>query len=303
MNILLNINKSYLSVASVLIYSIIYNNIETNINFYIFHTDIGEENKSNFISIFKKFKNINIVFYKIDESIEQFEAVNKIGSNRWPKMVYYRLLAPYILDNNLDRILYLDADMIVDGSLKELYSMDFGNNMVAMCEDTFVTDKVSYNENLDIPNFFVYYNSGMVLMNLKLIREKINREEIYSIFNKYYENLLFPDQDILNILFHDKCINVDYRKYNFICSYQRESSQMLRLHSQNAIIYHFAGGKYHKPWETNYLGEFFDIYWKYAIFIFGEKKKKKYFYLTKILKPYNILQKRIDLFLDFHFRK
>lgn len=298
MNILLSINKQYIKVAAVLIRSIMENN-EDSFVFYILHDDIEPNDQMVLCEIIQDYSNrFSLKFCLIKDNT--FKTIDKIGSNRWPKTVYYRLLAPYILDESVDRILYLDADMIVNGKLNELYNIDFSNNLVAMCEDTFVNDYVEYNKRLDIPSYRIYYNSGMVLMNLKQIRMCVEQAKIYELADSKYDQLLFPDQDILNILFNDACINVDYRKYNFICSYQRESDEKLLLHSKNAIIFHFAGGKHHKPWEMEYVGNFFEIYWKYAKGVWGEELYKKTYMRNKYFKQIIKHKMRIELFFEFH---
>lgn len=300
MNILLSINDSYMKIAEVLVYSVLINNKDTDVTFFVFHNNINKENQQEMISRFNEYSNCHFLFYKINEDEENFKSLNKIGSSRWPKMVYYRLLAPFIIEQDIDRILYLDADMIVNGSLEELYNIEFHQNLVAMCEDTMVMDRVEFINRLNLPKYSLYYNSGMVLMNLKEIRNKYAKEDIYRTFDRYFERLLFPDQDILNIMFNELCITANYRKYNFICSYQREPKDFLQLHAQNAIIFHFAGGKYHKPWESNYLGDFFEVYWKYGVLVFGQEYRKKCKMSSRYLKLFHILEKRIDLFLEFH---
>lgn len=297
MDILLSINKKYILVAAVLINSIIVNN-DSKINIHIMHDDLEDDEKKFLSSFFCENDKCELFFYKMNEFM--FKRVEKIGSNRWPITVYYRLLAPFILDTDIERVLYLDADIVVNGSLTELYEMDLSQEMVAMCEDTFVNDKVEFRKRLNIPMPYIYYNSGVVLMNLKRIRDEYSSTDIYEIAEHYYDKLLFPDQDILNILFCSKCATVDYRKYNFICSYQRESKKNLLQKGKGAIVFHFAGGDYHKPWELNYLGMYHDVYWKYAIDIMGKTRERKCFWSNKLLKPLFVVKKRIELFAEFH---
>ena len=111
MNILFSINSKFIELTKNCIKSII--RFDEDINFYILHHDLSNDDKNNLIN---SFKSQTFRFIEIDEN----EFKDFPISSRYPLEIYYRLFAPLLLPNNLDRILYLDVDIVVINSLKEL---------------------------------------------------------------------------------------------------------------------------------------------------------------------------------------
>ena len=95
-------------------------------------------------------------------------------TDRYPKEIYYRLIAPQFLPEKMERILYLDADTIVINSLKPLYETDFEDNYFAGCTHTkqFLT-KVNQSR-LHTDKASAYINTGVLLYNLSLMREYVS---------------------------------------------------------------------------------------------------------------------------------
>ncbi|MBR3992941.1 MAG: hypothetical protein IKI92_03650 [Anaerotignum sp.] len=61
-------------------------------------------------------------------------------TDRYPVEMYYRIFAAQYLPEELDRVLYLDPDLVVIGSLENLYSMEMDDAFFAaashVMEDT-----------------------------------------------------------------------------------------------------------------------------------------------------------------------
>lgn len=299
MNILISINKAYLDVACTLIYSILTNSTR-NLSLFVVSDDLNESDFEYIVDKMFEFKDrLHMNGVRVD--CANFDVINTVDAKRWPMTVYYRIIALFELPDQLDRILYLDADMIVDGDLSALYTLDLENYYAAMCEDTVVSNSVPYNSDLNIPNTELYYNSGMILFNLTKIRRELTLNDFYKAFRSHFNVLRFPDQDLLNVVFSKNIRAVDFRKYNFICSNGRERKKTLHLRDANAVIYHFAGGKYHKPWEKQYTGDYFEIFWKYAKKIYGEQMYVKLKSDQKFKQLYRI-KARMALFFEYHFQ-
>ncbi len=118
MNILFSINSKFIELTKNCIKSII--RYDQDIDFYILHHDLSNDDKNNLINLFKS---QTFHFIEIDEN----EFKDFPISSRYPLEIYYRLFAPLLLPNNLDRILYLDVDIVVINSLKELYNTALEN--------------------------------------------------------------------------------------------------------------------------------------------------------------------------------
>lgn len=180
-------------------------------------------------------------------------------TKRYPEIIYYRILAAKFLPKKLERILYLDGDIIVINSLKELYEMEFDGNLFCACTHvkSFLTKinqlRLGANEESS------YINSGVLLMNLKVMRERICEEEIIEFVEKRSPVLFLPDQDILSALYGDSIKLLDAMKYNL-------SDRLLNFYNvnlknetididwirHNSVIIHYYGKN--KPWREGYCG-------------------------------------------------
>ena len=99
-------------------------------------------------------------------------------NSQWSIETYYRLMLMDILPDNIDRILYLDVDLIINGSVEEFYHVDFKGYEVIVADDS--NDKRSrdtfgskqaemFKDMLD--NGFRYFNAGVMLFNVQEIRK------------------------------------------------------------------------------------------------------------------------------------
>ena len=156
----------------------------------------------------------------------------------------------------MDRILYLDCDLIVDGCLEELYKTDISNVYLAACGQ--------YYKKMDGKWFLPYsrpekgecFNSGVLLLNLPLLRRDITLNTYKSVATEYNNVFSLADQGILNIVFYSKTKYLDTMKWNFRISifedFIRDGNSLL---SYKPLVYHYVTRDYYKvglaakPWE------------------------------------------------------
>ncbi|ELE5867253.1 hypothetical protein RB975_002418 [Vibrio cholerae] len=155
------------------------------------------------------------------------EVLPSIG--RFSKAMYGRFHLYNIIQEK--RFLYLDCDVIVNGSLKELFSLEFSENNIAMVKDidSVITD--SLKKKFNIEN---YYNSGVILFNKSdVVSEKI--KSVILFLKENAENLVYPDQDAINFIFSGCIYSLDV-SYNYMYSDK---------YNQEPKIVHYAQ---FKPW-------------------------------------------------------
>jgi len=146
----------------------------------------------------------------------------------------YRLLAGDVLPPELERVIYLDADVIVQMDLAELWEQDEGEALAA------VPDRVVQQEGHPLVSQGVfsrerYFNSGVLLMHLDAFRSRPLLEEAMQ-FLHLTEPVLYPDQDFLNAAFQ----NV----YRELPERFNATVKLEFLHGERADapkIYHYAG--------------------------------------------------------------
>lgn len=173
-------------------------------------------------------------------------------TDRYPKTIYYRLLAHQYLPKQLHRILYLDADVLCINDVGSLYDTDLDGYLYASAIHTGLTGTTEVINKIRLQNFDVdgYYNSGVLLMNLDLIRQRVHAEDIYEYIREHV--LLLPDQDVLNALYGKDIKTVPDQLYNFDArkgqTYETISFGEWTLDwvIKHTVILHYCGR--HKPW-------------------------------------------------------
>lgn len=180
-------------------------------------------------------------------------------SSNWPAAIWDRILIPEILPKSVDRVLYLDCDVVVNDSLDDLFTMSLDSKSVAGCLDTQDYDMEVFHR-LGYERRLRYICTGVLLMNLKYWRTNNLKSQIleYAVGR----NLKFPDQDAINHV----CCNskiVLSPMYGVLVTYFRnkkfmkEHYKLLPLLLASPQIIHYAG---YQPWNYAKINLRMDIY-------------------------------------------
>ena len=259
MNILISTNDNYYEAARILLRSLFYHNRDTSIKIYLFHSDLNAKK----IGQMRRFaeKNGGELFEKeIDDNVMKDVPVAMLS-----KETYYRLMAPRLLPENLDRILYLDIDMIVTGNIRKIYEADFGNKLFMAVPDTSVGLE-PLKKKLHMKKNSVYINAGVLLMNLEKLRQEFDLEEALEFARKHPDRVPNCDQDVINGLYNERIGHLEW-DYNYEARFHSLRDilsypfQCRRLQKKIKII-HYMGAD--KPWKPDYHGKFLKQYCRYA---------------------------------------
>lgn len=265
-------SMDYAQHGAVLITSIL-ENTKNPVTVHIFHNEeIGlknEEkylrNKSNYTKIADKYS-AEITYH----TIVLPDWVNSDKRERFQTLTpgaLFRLYIPNVL-KHLEKVLYLDCDMVVTTDLGKVWSCPIDNKAIAACRDAasaaFVFKKFgnTYTQ-LGIKEEN-YFNSGFLIMNLNRIRElnclpDMGLEFLYQ----HTDDVECLDQDALNSLFKDDVYYLD-AKYNIYAralnSYSEEFQTQLAEKNYLDCVLHYYGQT--KPWKV-FLGKIDLPYWYY----------------------------------------
>ncbi|WP_430610628.1 glycosyltransferase family 8 protein [Enterococcus sp. DIV0876] len=187
-------------------------------------------------------------------------------SDRYPESIYYRLLAQNYLPKDLERILYLDADILCINDLTPLYQLPLGEALYAAASHAKLTEMTTVLNKVRLGNYESegYFNSGVLLMNLQQLRSEVKESEIAAFIKKNQLNLFLPDQDILNGLYGERIIAVPDHIYNYDVrknrTYETISLGEWRMDwvIEHTALLHFCGKE--KPWQKGYRGRFGALY-------------------------------------------
>lgn len=253
-NILVTLNRSYLKVLSTMLYSLSQSDMDGVFTVYIAHNSLTAE---DFAALGSLLPRTNLVDVRLSNDLLE----NAPVSDRYPTEMYYRIFAAQYLPKNLDRILYLDPDIIVINSLRALYSIDFKDHLFAAASHIESRSFQEFNRlRLNLSAQSKYINSGVMMMNLSLLRTEQSTQQVFDFIAEHKNSLLLPDQDVLNALYTDRIIFLDPLIYNLGEKYLHLKNMHLPKDRQldvdwvrqHTAIIHYYGRN--KPWKENFHG-------------------------------------------------
>lgn len=199
-------DNNYVMPTKVLIKSLIVN--KKNDTKYYIHI-LSDNIKNDLQQDLKTLSNKNIIIdiLNIENPYSNLRNINKYVTNA----AFLKFDIPFIL-NQIDKVIYLDVDIIVQEDLKNLYNIDLQNTYAGVVEDFTIIKFQQRNKELGLKH---YFNSGVMLLNLKKIREEHLNKKMLEIYIENGENFYCHDQDVLNLVFKDN-ITILNPKYNWI---------------------------------------------------------------------------------------
>lgn len=262
MNVVITVDDNYIRPAMIMLESLFEHN-GSGIHVYLLHSNVCNDNLRRLSDHVGRYGG---VFTDIPVPAELFEgaAVTKY----FTKEMYYRLLIPQLLPDE-ERALYLDPDIIIFRPIEEFYRTDFqGMQMIAVPDylgDCYYPER---KKNLGLGEDDRYINSGVLLFNIPLMRERFHIDDMFRFMGECGLPLEFPDQDLINVYFRDS-IGYAPREYNFTTEYVGTgdflqyvfSPRYRRSERERVVIAHYMGKC--KPWKPSYYYKYYRKYRSY----------------------------------------
>lgn len=238
-HIALTFDDNYMEQSVVLMTSILVNKKnDEKISFHILDGGLSDVSKEMLRSI----KNCSVEIYKVDK--ELFKDYKK--SDYYPVSMLYTMILPKIV--KVDKLLYLDSDMVVKSSLKELWNQDLNNYYIAGVEDA---NGKKYAKRYELKAGSKFFNTGVMLINCKKwLEDGIPRKAVKISMEKTGTTFGF-DQTVLNQLFDGRVKflnlkwNLQYCPINIWPTYEDIGEYKNAIKSPSVI--HYVGD--YKPWK------------------------------------------------------
>ena len=187
--------------------------------------------------------------------------------------MYYRLMLPELLPEDVDRILYLDIDVIVNQNIADFYKTDFGGKLLIATKDPEVETffRTDAPEDKERNRFFkrliaegmTYFCSGVIIFHIEELRKSYSFQKYMEIFSTIRDKVSLPDQDLLNYVHKDEVKLVDEKKYGLFTQTAHQNGMIYEEAKREAVILHFTGQA--KPWTVNLVRyDIEKIWWEYA---------------------------------------
>lgn len=278
--IFFTIDNTYAPYVSCAILSMIENcSKEYDYKIYILHQELTKENISKISSL--QCENFEIIFKKMKDGMELItdRVENRLRCDYFTLTIYFRLFIADMFPE-YDKGIYIDSDIIVTGDISELYNYELGENIIGAATDNSIQripELVKYIEQAVGINRREYINSGVLLMNLKAMREKEFSKKFLTLLNTYHFDSVAPDQDYLNAMCYKKILYLN-EEWDAMPSEGKEEIKNPKLIHYNL---------FQKPWCYDNI-QYEDIFWEYA------KKSVYYDQILEYKKNYSEEHKKSD---------
>lgn len=287
-NIAYGTDKNFLFGCAVSITSFLINNSELKFNFHVFTDSFSESDREKFKALAEQYKT-NISIYLVNADSLKSLPENKL----WTYAIYFRFIIADYFSGKLERIAYIDSDVVCNGSIQELVHLPLNSAVVAAVTER---DEKWWLQRAEVlgNNLIAkgYFNTGVLVIDLAewqaldvsmQAMKSLNDSDIRS-------KLTYYDQDVLNIILAGRVLFLD-KKYNtqFSLNYELKKNCKSPV-DENTVLIHYIGPT--KPWHE------WAQYETTALFI--KAKKMSPWCDDKLMLPTNTSQNRYGAKHSFH---
>ncbi len=261
MNILLSSDDNYARHMGVTIYSLLLHNaMVSDFRIFVVDNNISTKNIAKLQQIISGFPNAEMILIPFKKWADSLHL-----NMSWPISLssYARLFVGEMLPSDIDRVLYMDSDMLVLDDISELMSADLGDNILGAVQDQ-VSRKSKVTVGLHSSDN--YFNAGLLLIDLRRWREFGIGKKCLKFIEDHDGQVIHHDQGVLNGLLFNQWLRLPL-KYNVMTvhyihsyiklkNYFHDSSSFYDVSEvekakSNPVILHYTPSFTSHPWEEN----------------------------------------------------
>lgn len=259
-----NTDDNYAQHCIAMLCSLFENNTDLNLCVHILINSLSKETKDYMLQLGSRYHN-TVIFHKVDES--ELNGLQYRKNRPLTKAAYYRILLPDIISMEINRILYLDCDMIVLKSIKELFEIDLDGYALAATEDAAPYSAV-HRQQLGLDYNSHAFCSGIMMINLKYWRDNQSLTKLLEFSRKKRNPVYLHDQDALNHVFKHQwfCLPPKFNHTTMSISPLAKREFDNHEYIYDPIIWHYSSEL--KPW--------FDVFFPGRKYYIEYLKRSKY---------------------------
>ena len=237
--IVLAANYAYVDQVLTTIKSICYHN--RSICFYLINSDFPNE----------WIKQLNKRLEKFDSEIINCRVTSEQIS-RYKTDISYTVFLRYFVADFVkeDKALYLDCDLVVTKNLDDLFATDLQDYPLAAIRD--FGGRAYFGREI--------FNAGVLLIHNALWKQENMTQKLIDLTNEWHDKVDQADQSILNMLFENKWLELDF-DYNHIVIHKQFTDYRLPVGQNYPAIIHYLSHR--KPWKDLAAQTYRDVWWYY----------------------------------------
>ena len=268
-------DDNFIQHCSIMLVSLLINNRDVEI--FVLTEGLKRENMDIIQKEVERYSGI-VHFLQVDSKVvERFPMPQSAGLTHISRATYYRLLISDILLENIHKAIYLDCDIVINGSLQELWNMNLDGYALAAVPQIGCGYE---SERLGYPIEYGYFNAGVNMINLDYFRTHNITADLLRYIHDNYARIIYHDQDTLNAVLYDKTLHLlpqwnmtssiyvyqldkrgDSRNGKIVNAYLKEKENALK-YFKNPIVLHYVSKP--KPWQKDCVHPLYDLYYRYA---------------------------------------
>lgn len=266
------VTESYMDFCAITLVSLCDNNPESSITAHLLTEDVTSESAALLEARCSRW-GVKVCVYNVSQLIAPFAAIYR--NDKFHISTNYRLYMADVLPLEIERVLYIDCDMIIRRSLRELYDTPFDGKALLVAPDNFLYQSSALPRKIQHMLREAYFNAGMLVINLTYWRKANISARCLELYAAAPEDYPFPDQDLLNLILRD---NVKYVSISYNCqTYLFRPKYYLQPHAprpdktllSNPHIVHFMCRR--KAWAPRTLHTYHEDYFKYSQMACGRR--------------------------------
>ncbi|WP_029179510.1 glycosyltransferase family 8 protein [Streptococcus suis] len=237
MNLAFTVSDSYIDYMGTTLYSIMVHTRKSPVSVYVLTSDISDYSRFKLQKLEDRFYNLIINIVVVDT--KQFEELPLNRSHITRPEVYFRMAFASLLPD-LDRILYLDSDILAQKDLQPLWETPLDGAYMAAVSEPPSEGGFDYRRSIGMTDPTYYFNSGVLLMDLKKIREDKIESLLFECGHTIKDKIRLQDQDIINVALEGKIKSLD-PIYNY--GYMERQANLRK--EADIVLNHYS---LEKPW-------------------------------------------------------
>jgi len=256
-SIVVTTDEHYLVLLAGLIQSIKAHNFsKKHIHFYIIADNISIESRKKLAaSVDEQFT--TIYWKEIDQVVPKGFAI-PVDWSTYPSNIHLRLFIPFFIPSEVEKVLYLDVDMIVIRDLNELIEVDINNYIIGAVTDSRIQNignrwgGIRNYEALKLTPELPYFNTGLLLINCEAWRKFNATEKIVSCISNNKRVAKYPDQYGLNVVLANQWKQLD-PLWNYFSDGNHPSPFIVHFVSRKPIYSSYSGNPIYQSLFWEYL--------------------------------------------------
>lgn len=250
------IDNSYAPFLAVALNSMIKNaNPRRQYKAIVLHQGLNENNLKKLKAFEKDNFKIELTPMKANFDALDDRMSNRLRCDYFTLTIFFRLFIPLMFPE-YDKGIYIDSDVVLTDDIGKLYDIEIGDNFIGACNDLSIADVpplVEYTKNAVGVKKEEYINSGVLLMNLKKMRQANFESHFLNLLNTYHFDCIAPDQDYINAMCNGKIYYLD----EIWDTMPNDSRPPLK---KTSLIHY---NLFSKPWCYDNI-QYGDVFWEYA---------------------------------------